>query len=102
MVPPIHPMPSLLGPALAMMLTLFVSAGETGSVRTVDGRTFNGQLRFNAAGALVVKPAKGDSVALGFAEVAQANFAPGSFFSGGSVLPNGWSVQDIGETRGFC
>src|SRR5438046_1243284 len=85
-------------PALAVLLPKLHAA----TVRTLDGKSFEGDLRFNDAGALVVKPADGDAVIIDLKNVARATFASGSFFSSGSTLPNGWTAQDLGEARGFA
>jgi hypothetical protein len=76
------------------------AAGE-GSVRTVDGRWLHGEVRFNAVGHLLVQPVAGESAVLELTNMAQATFAPGPFRSAGSLLPNGWLLQDIGEARGM-
>ena len=82
-------------------LSCFLAPLRAASVHTLDGRSFDGHLRFNNAGAIVVESTNGPATAIELSNIAQATFAPGPFFSSGSVLPNGWSVQDIGEIRGF-
>lgn len=89
----------LLAPALA------AAAGAAGDlsaaqVRLLDGRSLEGQLRFNDAGALVVQTAPGATETVELGQVASATFASGSFFSSGSMLPNGWVANDFGDARG--
>jgi hypothetical protein len=75
-------------------------AVRSASVRTLDGKLREGELRFNDAGALVLKPEEGEPVTIDLKDVARATFASGSFFSSGGILPNGWKAQDIGDARG--
>ncbi len=81
-------------------VTPSVLANE-GSVRTTDGKLFRGEVHFDAAGRLLVQPVAGEIVTLALTNMAQAIFAAGPFRSAGSVLPNGWILQDIGEARGM-
>ena len=87
----------------ALALLFFSACAiRAGSVRTIDGKSFEGELRFNEKGALVVQPAEGEAVTVDFTNIVKATFATGSFLSSGSILPNGWLAQDIGEARGFA
>ena len=45
--------------ALVALVTL-AFAVQSASVRTLDGKLLEGELRFNDAGALVLKPAEGE------------------------------------------
>jgi len=80
--------------------TLWASAASAGQVWLLDGRTLEGELRFNETGALVVRPAQGEAIAVELNKVSSATFASGSYFSSGSMLPNGWTANDYGENRG--
>src|SRR5687767_12535718 len=80
--------------ALVALATLALAA-RSASVRTLDGKLLEGELRFNDAGALVLKPAEGEPITIELKDVARATFASGAFFSSGSILPNGWKAQDI-------
>ncbi len=88
-------------PALAALASLALAA-HTASLRTLDGRLLEGELRFNESGALVLQPTDGEAVTMDLKDVARATFASGSFFSSGSILPNGWTAQDIGDARGLA
>lgn len=74
---------------------------EAGTVQTRDGRSLEGRVSFSAAGSLLVVSAQGGSNVIALTNVIQAQFAPGPFLVSGSVLPNGWSAQDIGDARGM-
>ncbi len=87
---------------IALGLSLLTLAVHAATVRTLDGKSLEGDLRFNDAGALVLTPAEGKPITIELKDVARATFASGSFFSSGSVLPNGWAAQDIGDSRGLA
>jgi hypothetical protein len=74
------------------------SAG--GELKTLDGRSFSGALRFNDSGALVVNTPSGEET-VEFTNIARAVFESGPFLANASVLANGWTLQDIGDVRGF-
>jgi hypothetical protein len=84
---------------LALLFFVCVAPGAT--VETIEGKVFDGDAHFNKSGALVVQQAKADSITIELTNITHATFAPGHFFSSGSLLPNGWSVQDMGDTHGF-
>jgi hypothetical protein len=88
--------------AAVSLLFLFVFAMHAGSVRTLDGQSFEGELRLHDNGAVIVQASQGKPATIALTNIAQATFASGPFFSAGSILPNGWAVQDIGEVRGFA
>ena len=75
-------------------------AAGAGSVLTVDGKDFEGDVRFNDSGGLTVQKSGGLPVDIPLSNIVRAAFSSGPFLSSGSVLPNGWSIQDVGETRG--
>lgn len=87
------------GLALVTLATLAFTV-RSASVRTLDGKLLEGELRFNEAGALTLEPAEGEPITIELKEVARATFASGTFFSSGSILPNGWKAQDFGDARG--
>jgi hypothetical protein len=80
---------------------LLAPTARSGSLRTVDGKLLEGELRFNEADAITITPAQGPPVTHGFTNILHATFSSGPFLSSGSILQNGWSVHDIGETRGL-
>ena len=79
------------------MLPAALLAGE---VRLMDGRTLEGALQFNEAGALVVQSSSGESTTVELGQLSRAIFASGPFFGGGATLPNGWIATDLGDARG--
>ena len=81
-------------------LAALAFAAPAATVRTRDGRVLEGDLRFNDAGALVLRPGEGEPITIELKDVARATFESGTFFSSGSILPNGWAAQDIGDARG--
>lgn len=86
----------------AMLLCAFsASVLHAGSVKTRDGKSFEGEVRFNDHGAVVVQPTAGAPVTIEFTNLAHASFATGAFLSSGSILPNGWLAEDLGDARGF-
>ena len=97
----LYPGISGLSPVCACLLTCLYSA-HGGTVQTFDGKSFDGEIRFSDAGALVVNSTQHESVTIELTNVSRARFASGPFFSSGSVLPNGWTATDLGETRGFA
>jgi hypothetical protein len=86
-------------PLLLAVTTLVFSIGAA-TVRTREGKVLEGDLRFNEAGALVLRPGEGEPITIELKDVARATFESGTFFSSGSLLPNGWAAQDIGDARG--
>lgn len=92
--------PMIIRCVLALALFNTANALHAGFVRTRDGKTMEGQVSFNSAGALVVTRSNGEQATNDLREVVSASFAPGSFFSSGSILPSGWTVADIGDVRG--
>jgi hypothetical protein len=87
-------------PLLFAAAASWVMDAPAGQVQLLDGRLLEGGLRFNEAGTLVVQPAQGESVTVELKKLARATFAAGSFFSSGSMLPNGWVANDYGDARG--
>ena len=90
-------------PGLALLLAAaahWAGDASAGQVWLLDGRTLEGELRFNETGALVVRPAQGEAVTVELNKTSSATFASGSYFSSGSILPNGWTANDYGENRG--
>jgi len=83
------------------LLSIF-SFAQGASLQTVDGKFFEGEIRFSETNSLLVTSAGGESTSIQLSNVARATFATGPFLSGGSTLPNGWLATDIGETRGFA
>ena len=80
---------------------MIVSAARAGSVQTVDGKLFEGDVRFNEAGAITVTPAQGPTANLELTNIVRATLSGGPYLSSGSILQNGWAVQDLGDARGF-
>ncbi|HEY0549389.1 MAG TPA: PA14 domain-containing protein, partial [Verrucomicrobiae bacterium] len=96
-----HPAPILIPLRLALLaVTILALAAGAATIRTRDGKLLEGELRFNDAGALVLRPGEGESITIELKDVARATFESGTFFSSGSILPNGWKAQDIGDARG--
>ena len=79
-----------------------LSLAHAATVQTLDGKSFDGDIRFSENSSLLVTPAQGEPVTIELTNLARATFASGPFVSSGSILPNGWAAQDIGETRGFA
>jgi hypothetical protein len=77
-----------------------VMGASAGQVQLLDGRLLEGGLRFNESGALTVQSTQGEPVTVELKKIASATFASGSFFSSGSMLPNGWVATDYGDARG--
>lgn len=76
-------------------------SAHAGTVQTREGKSLEGQVSFSATGSLVVTSAEGGSETVAFTNLLHARIAPGAFLVSGSLLPNGWNAQDIGEARGM-
>jgi len=90
---------NLLSLVLAVSGALCFRA-SAGSVTTLEGKSFEGDVRL-VDDSVVVTPANASPVRLPLTNLARAVFAPGPFLSSGSVLPNGWTLHDSGDVRGF-
>jgi len=93
-----------IGPALLASAFLFCGAflpwSFGGSVRSLDGTTFHGELRLNGK-TLSVAPTEGAPVSIELKDLERATFAPEPFRLAGSLLANGWNLQDYGGARGM-
>jgi hypothetical protein len=85
---------------LLFVAASWVLGARAGQVQLLDGRLLEGGLSFNESGALVVHPAQGEAAVVKLNKLSSATFASGSFFSSGSMLPNGWVANDYGDARG--
>lgn len=91
-------LPLVLLGALLPTISL-TSVCQAGTLRTLDGRSYDGEIQFTDEGALLIKSGDSNTV-VAITNVARATIASGPFLSSGSTLPNGWLTQDIGDARG--
>lgn len=87
--------------AVAICAFWMLPIAHAARVQMLDGKSFDGAIQFTDSGSLIFTPTQQESISIELTNVARATFAPGPFVSSGSILPNGWAAQDIGETRGF-